>query len=545
MKAGSGSNVILKRGSYYFRRRVPVDLVEILGPGEVTKPLGTKVKREAARLARAYGARLDVGYALVRAGQVDSVDGHREWVRNFADAGLAKLQREVDMALEDSIGTDEADEVAEAYDEQLSLLTEGVADNEEWALQGALVAGGLDPDALPRDTWKVVAVGLLNAASGLKFSAIPTVPAPPSTTLGDAPTSPVVLDAIAALTAKVDAQGKAKDAKALGEALEVYARVKAEKREEPLEDTKLNDLYLVPSRFAAFVGPEKLMDSLQVTDVLAWLDAQQDKRSKTPKPIGSGTRNKFAGALSTFFDEAIKRNWATENPAKGLRVVRRSKAHERRQAFTTDELQKLFSAELRAEVERGFAERWWVPCIHLMNGTRTNEACQLKLRDIVEVDGIPCMRIMPEDAEQSTKTAESDRVVPLHPQLIEIGLLDYVEKRRAETGNDPTALLFPNLTHLKRAGYKTKVVNHFSGEQGYLNRVGIWVRDKKVLYSLRHTSLTAMERAEVSPLARTQLTGHARQGDQGQLTYISDRQAHDLLTELSKVSWNDAFQHVL
>jgi hypothetical protein len=435
MKAGSGSNVILKRGSYYFRRRVPVDLVEILGPGEVTKPLGTKVKREAARLARAYGARLDVGYALVRAGQVDSVDGHREWVRNFADAGLAKLQREVDMALEDSIGTDEADEVAEAYDEQLSLLTEGVADNEEWALQGALVAGGLDPDALPHDTWKVVAVGLLKAASGLKFSAIPTVPAPPSTTLGDAPTSPVVLDAIAALTAKVDARGKAKDAKALGEALEVYARVKAEKREEPLEDTKLNDLYLVPSRFAAFVGPEKLMDSLQVTDVLAWLDAQQDKRSKTPKPIGSGTRNKFAGALSTFFDEAIKRNWATENPAKGLRVVRRSKARERRQAFTTDELQKLFSAELRAEVERGFAERWWVPCIHLMNGTRTNEACQLTLRDIVEVDGIPCMRIMPEDAEQSTKTAESDRVVPLHPQLIEIGLLDYVEKRRAESGD--------------------------------------------------------------------------------------------------------------
>ena len=73
MKAGSGCNIILKRGAYYFRRRVPLDLVESLGPGEVTKPLGTKVKREAVRLARAYGARLDVGYSMVRAGQVDSV----------------------------------------------------------------------------------------------------------------------------------------------------------------------------------------------------------------------------------------------------------------------------------------------------------------------------------------------------------------------------------------------------------------------------------------------------------------------------------------
>jgi hypothetical protein len=129
--------------------------------------------------------------------------------------------------------------------------------------------------------------------------------------------------------------------------------------------------------------------------------------------------------------------------------------------------------------------------------------------------------------------------------LIEIGLLDYVERRRVETDNDSAALLFRNLTYLKRAGYKTKVVNYFSGERGYLSRIGIWERDKKVLYSLRHSSISAMERSEATPLARTQLTGHARRGDQGQLTYISDRQAHELLSELSKVDWSEAFKNVL
>ena len=55
MKAGSGSNVSLKRGRYIFKRRIPLDLRDVLGTGEITRPLGTKVRREAERLARAYG----------------------------------------------------------------------------------------------------------------------------------------------------------------------------------------------------------------------------------------------------------------------------------------------------------------------------------------------------------------------------------------------------------------------------------------------------------------------------------------------------------
>ena len=69
VKRGSESNVGLKRGRFNFCRPVPVDLVEILGGGEVTKPLGAKVRSEPERLPRTYGARLDVGYALVRAGK--------------------------------------------------------------------------------------------------------------------------------------------------------------------------------------------------------------------------------------------------------------------------------------------------------------------------------------------------------------------------------------------------------------------------------------------------------------------------------------------
>ncbi|MEZ4282305.1 MAG: hypothetical protein R3F21_22095 [Myxococcota bacterium] len=89
--------------------------------------------------------------------------------------------------------------------------------------------------------------------------------------------------------------------------------------------------------------------------------------------------------------------------------------------------------------------------------------------------------------------------------------------------------MFPNLTFRKRFGYKTTLVNYFADAKGHLQRIGIREDMKKTLYSLRHTSITAMERAGVRDLARTQLTGHARQGDQGRLTYISDRDAQELL----------------
>ena len=76
MKASAGSNLMKKRGAYWFRRRVPGDLADRLGQ-EITKPLGTKSKREAERRARAYGAKLGTGFAALRAGLRDDIEDPR------------------------------------------------------------------------------------------------------------------------------------------------------------------------------------------------------------------------------------------------------------------------------------------------------------------------------------------------------------------------------------------------------------------------------------------------------------------------------------
>jgi len=543
--------LMVKRDEYWFQRRTPADLADTLG-AVITRPLNTKNKREAERMARAYSAQLETAFGMLKAGLVEE-DDPRAWVRQFGDNALATLHALTVESLAESLSSDDVEMTAEGYAELYMVLVEDVHEGKLDAMVQAVQAVGIDPDTIPASQLKAKAVEAMRALRD--YNPAEAVKARKSSTASPpvAQVAPDFADAIQAqladLAAKVDAQGKAKDAKTFGEALELYAPIKAQMRGkgETVDEIVTMALYVEPLEFARHVGLDKPLDEVRADDVTTWLGTLQDRRSRTPKPIGTGTKNKMVGSLNTFFGVAVKRGWCLTNPAEGLRKARKSKAHERRQAFTAEELQRIFTPKLRAEVERGYAERWWIPCIHLMNGTRTNEAAQLKLRDFIEVGDIPCLRIMPEDETQSTKTEESDRIVPVHPQLWnDLGLREYVERRLAEANGNLDALLCPNLTYLKRKGYKSKVVNHFKGPDGYLARVGVWVKDKKVLYSLRHSFGTACDRANVAKTARQQLMGHARQSDdQGELTYIDNRQARELLTELEKVDWAPAFANLM
>ncbi|CAB3731332.1 DUF6538 domain-containing protein [Paraburkholderia rhynchosiae] len=59
---------LIKRSSrYYFRRRVPSDLVSVVGSKEITKALGTSDRATACVQCRLESIRLDVGWSALRA----------------------------------------------------------------------------------------------------------------------------------------------------------------------------------------------------------------------------------------------------------------------------------------------------------------------------------------------------------------------------------------------------------------------------------------------------------------------------------------------
>lgn len=77
----------------------------------------------------------------------------------------------------------------------------------------------------------------------------------------------------------------------------------------------------------------------------------------------------------------------------------------------------------------------WGAVLGLYSGARVAEVGQLSLADFITVDGVPCMRFTDEGDGQSLKNDASIRTVPLHPDLLALGVLDRVAtlKKAGET----------------------------------------------------------------------------------------------------------------
>lgn len=120
--------------------------------------------------------------------------------------------------------------------------------------------------------------------------------------------------------------------------------------------------------------------------------------------------------------------------------------------------------------------------------------------------------------------------------MIELGFLMFVEQRRSDTGNDPNAPLFAELTQTKKRGMSTQLAQWFGGKRGFFVRIGVRAPAKKS-HSYRRTFSTKLERARVPDVTRPALEGHARAGGVGAKVYVAEYTLAELKTELDRVDW--------
>lgn len=108
-------------------------------------------------------------------------------------------------------------------------------------------------------------------------------------------------------------------------------------------------------------------------------------------------------------------------------------------------------------------------------------------------------------AERPLKTAGSERIVPVHPKLVELGLLDFIDERRTEEGD----LLFPELVGSDHKSRAHKFQRHY--ERFQKRKLGITEKGFS-FHSFRHCFRDALREAGVPIDAIRALGGWARSG---------------------------------
>lgn len=205
-----------------------------------------------------------------------------------------------------------------------------------------------------------------------------------------------------------------------------------------------------------------------------------------------------------------------ENPAEG-HVSFTKKEKEARaathgwQAFTDAQVKQMLAPE-NVEKIRTEHTRWCL-VMAAYTGARINELAQLMVEDFIILNGQKTMSIDCLDVEQSVKTPDSKRKLPIHPDLLELGLWERVE-RLTEAGEKQ---LFPELNFTQN-GFGGAVVSNVGR---YLRDLGIKARGKHKMgtHSFRNLVIQRMDDFDVPDMVSRIYVGHTINQDAHDIHY--------------------------
>lgn len=222
----------------------------------------------------------------------------------------------------------------------------------------------------------------------------------------------------------------------------------------------------------------------------------------SPTLSGSTINKAYLAFIDPAFQWAENEGWIRQNPFKGLKSHKKDSSQGRTQ-FTMDDLQTIFSSTPWAERDEnheGKPSLFWVPLIALFQGRRRSEIAGLKLSEIFEEDGFPAICIIEADGEErGIKTDSSMKPVPIHPELIKMGFLRFVERQRA-AGH---AQLFPESKVDTNGKWGRHITSWFGN---HIQSLGIG-KPGDGLHCFRHTFQDAIRRAGLMATAEGQALG--------------------------------------
>ena len=287
----------------------------------------------------------------------------------------------------------------------------------------------------------------------------------------------------------------------------------------------------------------RIMDKKTFPEVLKWVEEQREKgvnfKVLAPKTINEGR----LAVLSTVFTTAIRNGYIDFNPASGITVYEQ-KAKTRvpvKNPYSQQDIETIFKKSSlfnqgstlgilpkaqQATTRRGKRyPAWtaeavrtdyrWLLLLGMYTGARIEELSHLHLGDVLQRQGVSCLSIYAnEDGTRTIKTATAQRLIPVHPRLLELGFLSHVQKLKSQHGEQ--GQLFPTFIPNAQNKMSDKFtdwwkkyseeigIRQSSGEEGRLGPA-----KPKSFHSFRHLFKNMGMNSGVSQEHLDEIQGHA------------------------------------
>jgi integrase len=222
------------------------------------------------------------------------------------------------------------------------------------------------------------------------------------------------------------------------------------------------------------------------------------------------TQQTYLAALRELLDLACKKGLLKSNHAASMKPLKRDvfARGEKRDAFTLAQISAFFNSDFYESCASGGHRpysvadkdwRFWLPLICLFMGLRPNEVCQSQKSDVrTTIGGIPYLDIVASANEgadaagskKTLKTSTSRRKVPIHPELIKLGFMDFVADRKSPDG------LLLSVEPDRDGNHARYALKRFN--EAYLPEA-ISLSAKQAFYSFRHSFADALRRSNAAP----------------------------------------------
>ncbi|MBA6397148.1 site-specific integrase [Colwellia sp. BRX10-4] len=220
------------------------------------------------------------------------------------------------------------------------------------------------------------------------------------------------------------------------------------------------------------------------------------------------TNRDYMASNSQFLKWCVIVEYIKTNPFEKVSLGQKpiKKKHEQRERWSKSQLLALFEQlnerlNNKKRVHR-YAD-YWIPLICLYSGLRISEACQLSIDNIYKVDDIYIFDVDSADKDVQLKTVNAYRQVPIHSQLIKLGLLAFMELKKSQGSH----LLFNEKSEGAYADWSKRIGGRL---KSVLQNISLNETNRLTLYGLRHTFIDELQQADVNENIVAELVGHSK-----------------------------------